>query len=440
MVAIDPHRADNTADVAPRIATVGLVRTLRAGSVALFCALGAAGLIAIDGAVIATGQIMVEGRSQPVQSFDPGVIMQASVRNGDLVTAGDVLIALDPTLPRARLDVAKERLASALVEDARLTAEALGLAQPDFSPPSLPFPSPDLTRPAERQQALFAMRHRQQIEAQQRLTETDAQLVAQIQGLVAQGVALDQEADLLEMDLKRQEKLMSQGLTRNVRVNELRRDAAALAGRRAGITAELARLEGARREAALVVAQQESRRGEEVAQGLRDVGTIIQEMKAEIISLSEVLARTELRAPVSGIVHELSSAAPGTVVSAGMTLLHVVPVDRALEVEVSVDPRNIDNLYEGQRAEIMLSAAAMRSLPKLPATVVHIPPTATTTGDNGQSVYKVVLGVAPDDFPEGLSLRSGMPVQAFIATGERSLLTWLIAPLLQPMAQALREQ
>lgn len=440
MAANDVNIKSDAGDLAPITATAGLLRTIRIGSFFLICAFGAAGLLQLDGAVIASGQILVEGRSQPVQSFEAGVIMQTFIQNGDLVEAGDILIALDPTLPQARLDVANERLASALAEDARLTAEAMGLAQPDFSVPALPFFVPDLSLPAARQQALFETRSQQRSEARQRLAETDTQLLAQIDGLLAQSNALEQEAHLLAMDLNRQERLMSQGLTRNMRVNELRRETAALNARRAGVVAEMARLEGARREAALMFAQQESRRGEEVAQALRDVGIAVQEMKAEIISLSEVISRTELRAPVSGVVHELSSAGPGTVVAAGMTMLQVVPVDRALEIEAMVDPRDIDNLYEGQQAEVMLSASSPRSLPKLPATVIRIPPTTMTLPETGQNIYKVVLAVASDDFPEGENLRSGMAVQVFMATGERSLLSWLVAPLIHPMAQAMREQ
>lgn len=426
--------------VAPRTETGPLIRVGVVGLGLLIASLAVTSLVPINGAVVAPGQVLVEGKPQPVQSLDPGIVATVAVRNGDQVEAGALLMALDPTLPRTRLDIARERLAAVLTEEARLMAEAEGLDQPRFDPPALPFEAPDLTEAAARQQALFDTRRAQRDEARKRLIETDAQLAAQIDGLTAQIAAAEEEAKLLREDLERQGALVADGLARRAPLLELQRQDAALSGRIASLQADRFRLDGARREAALALSQEEGRRDEEVAQGLRDTSTKIQELKAEIISLQEALSRTELRAPMAGIVHELQVPAPGSVVSAGAVLAQIVPTDRALEIEVLVEPRNIDSVHPGQDAKVMLSAFDPRVVPKLDATVTQVPPGAVTDPQTGRSFYRVSLQLGTDQLPADLDLRPGMPVQAFLNTGERPLLNWLLAPLMKPMARALREE
>lgn len=435
-----PFQTSNPNIGAPNIGTVSLLRAATFGLALLIGGLGgAAVLIPINGAVVASGQIRVEGKPQPVQSLDPGIVTTVAVKNGDHVTAGDVLLALDPTLAQARLDIAREQLASALAEEARLLAEAQGSKAPDFTPPALPFSAPDMTRANARQQAMFEARRAQSIEAQARLIETEAQLVAQSDGVKGQISAAQQEATLLQDEMRRMRSLVDQGLARQSPLSDLQRQESALIGRLASLDSEIARLQASRRDARVALNQQERDRAAEVAQGLRDSGAKIAQSKAEILQLAETLARSTLRAPVSGIVHELAVSAPGAVVGAGTTLALIVPTDRALEIEVNVDPRNIESVHLGQEAEIMLSIANASSMPRLSAHVTQVPPGAVTDETTNRSFYRVTLALADGVLPPGIDLVPGMPVEAFLATGERPLLSWLLAPLIQPMARAFRE-
>lgn len=425
---------------APDTRTTPLIRAGLVGLVLLLGGLGGASvLIPIDGAVIASGQILVEGKAQPVQSLDPGIVTHVAVRNGDHVAAGDVLMSLDPTVAQARLDIAREQLAGALAEEARLTAEAKGLSAPDFTIPPLPFEAPDLTRAIARQQAMFDTRRAQVQEARARLAQTDAQLAAQIDGVTAQTAAVREEAVLLREELDRMAALVAQGLARQTPLSELRRQEATLAGRLASLEAEAARLDAARQDAIVALTQQDRQRDAEVAQALRDTSAQIAERKSEILSLTEALSRSDLRAPVSGIVHELAVTSPGAVIAAGAAVMQIVPDDRAMEIEVAVDPRSIENVHPGQSAEIMLAIANARALPRLPARVTNIPPGAVTDEATGRSFYRVTLTLDDGTLPQGVQLVPGMPVEAFLSTGERPLLSWLLAPLIRPMAHALRE-
>lgn len=424
----------------PVIRTAPLIR---AGAIGLALLVGGLGvtsaLIPIDGAVIASGQLMVQGKAQPVQSLDPGIVTHVAVRNGDHVAAGAVLLSLDPTVATARLDIARDQLANALAEEARLMAEANGLDTPDFTSPALPFAAPDLTRAIARQQAMFTARRAQRAEAVARLAETDAQLTAQMTGIAAQTTAAQEESRLLQTERERMATLVAQGLARQSPLSDILRQEAALTGRLAGLEAEAAGLEAARRDAVLALNQQDRQTATEVAEGLRDSGARIAERTAEILSLTEALVRSDLRAPVAGVVHELAVTAPGAVIAAGATVMQIVPADRGMEIEVAVDPRSIENIHPGQSAEIMLGLTNARSMPRLPAHVTNVPPGAITDEATGRSFYRVTLMLDDTPLPQGLQLVPGMPVEAFLATGERPLLSWLLAPLLRPMAHALRE-
>lgn len=432
----------STADPAlagPLIQTGHLTRAVLALSVLLLGGVGAAGFVPIDGAVIAEGRVLVEGKPQSVQSREPGTVTHVAVRNGDHVSAGQLLLELDTSLARARLDIALERLAALLAEQMRLEAEADGQTTLTFTPPPLPFPTPDLGRAAIRQHAIFTARQRQIAEARDRLDQMGAQIASQLEDLEDQISATLREQDLLQADIARQTGLVEQGLARQQQLSDLQRNEAALTGRVAQLRAERTRLAGSLRDAELSFAEDQSRRAEEIARELRDTGTGIGQLTTEILSLMADLAQLQLRAPVDGIVHELTVPMAGSVVSAGEALAQILPSGRALEIEVEIPPQHIDKIHSGQQAEIQLTAFDMRGTGRLQATVLRVAPDAVISPQTGLHFYRATLQLVQDSLPEDLVLRPGMGAQVFLVTGSRSLGRWLLAPLAEPVSKALRE-
>jgi len=290
------------------------------------------------------------------------------------------------------------------------------------------------------QRALFAARAARAADARRRLAETEAQIAAQTAGISAQIEAARAEAALLAGEIAVQADLVGRGLARQGPLSELRRQEAALAGRIAGHEAERTRLAAEGRAAALALAGEEGARAEEVAQGLRDTATLIAELTGEILGLEAALARTELRAPAAGIIHELA-VSPGAVAAPGAVLAQIVPVERGVEVEIRLDPRAIDQVHPGQQAEVVIAALDPRTTPRLAARVASVPPGAVTDPATGRSFYRVTLALPESELARlgPVALTPGMPVEAYLATGERSALAWLSAPLLAPLRQALRE-
>ncbi len=426
----------------PELGLRGPVR-LALGSLALL--VGVLGLWSvltmIGGAVVAQGQVMAKAQAQQIQSLEGGTVQAILVQNGDAVRAGQIMVQFDPTLTQASLDIALSKLADALALQARLRAEQQGVATPDFTPPALPFPAPDLTLQAAGQRNVFAARAAVLQGQQDRLVETLAQYDSQLQGLVAQIAAKREELALTEAEIASQQDLLSQGLTRQSALSDLRRGHAGLLGQLAALQAEQAKLANARRDSTLETLQGERAFQEKVVTDLGDVTATAQELILEIVTRRDQLAHMDLRAPMDGVVHEMKVATLGGVVAPGATVLEVIPLGQGFSFEVRVDPQGIDQVHVGQETDLVLSSFDPRTTPRLKAHVTSVSAGAVVDPQTGRSFYRVELSVPPEELArlEGQTLVPGMPVTAYLATSSRSVLAYLLHPLTSQMDLAFRE-
>lgn len=417
----------------------------RAGLLATVLLVGVLGLWAgttvIGGAVIAIGQTVVSGRPQPVQSLDGGVVAEMHAREGDRVTEGQVLLRFDPTLVRVNLAIAEARLADALALRARLDAEERGLPAPEFAYPALPFPLPDTRNQEAGQQQIFAARAALLQGRRDRLGETLAQIGSQLRGTDAQIAARRTQAGLVAEELDDAVGLNAKGLMRKSRVSELQRAASELDGQIAALEAERARLAIALQDSRLAVLQEENAFREAVATDLRAATARIEELTLEIVTRRAQLDRVEVRSPADGIVHQLQVAGPGEVVAPGARLLEVVPLGRGLDFELRVDPRAIDQVFPGQQVEVVLSSFDPRATPRLAGRITAVPPGAATDPQSGQQYFRVPLSIPPEELARlgGVSLMPGMPVEAYLETGDRTVLAYLLKPFTSQIARAFRE-
>lgn len=398
-------------------------------------------LTVISGAVIATGQTLVQGKPKLVQSLDGGIVSAIAVQNGDQVHEGQLLLRLDDSLVRVNLDIARNRLAAALALKARLEAEQQGLAAPVFDYPDLPFPPLDTARDEEGQRQIFSARAEVRAGQRARLKETVSQHEARITGMRAQIAAKRDQLSYLEKDLDSISTLIEQGLARQNQLNELLRGQSDLLGQIAGLSADLAATLTAIHDAELETLQQEHAFKEEVVTDLRAVTGEIEELALEVATRSTQLDRTEIRAPTDGMVHELQMTTIGGVVSPGATILEVVPLDLGLDFELRIDPRAIEQVYPGQPAQLMISSLDPKSAPRLKGQVTTVSPGVVSDPMTGQQFYRASLQVAPEELARlgDVALMPGMPVEAYLETGDRTILAYLLHPLTMHLRRAFRE-
>ncbi len=395
----------------------------------------------ISGAVIASGSVVVQGRPKLVQSLDGGVVETIAVRDGDHVEAGQVLLRLDQTLLRTNLDIARSRLAAALVLKARLDAERQGLDRLDFDYPPLPFALPDTGAEEAGQRRIFEARRDVEAGAQASLAERLAQFDSQITGVGGQIAALREQIGFTEADLADQERLAAQGLTRKSQVSELQRRRSELRGQLAALEAEQARLANAREDAAIEARQARRSLTEQVVTDLRATASEVEELTLDIMTRSAQLGRSEIRAPSAGVIHEMQVTTPGGVVAPGQTIAQVVPVGQGMEFELRVDPRAIDQVHPGQNARLVVSSLDPQTTPRLEARVATISAGTIPDPATGRSYYRVGLSVPPEELArlDGDSLVPGMPVEAYLETVERSVLDYLLQPMTAHLRRAFRE-
>ena len=433
-----------TPGLAPLATDIG--RTGRIGGIAGFLLLatlvGWAAITPISGAVIAQGQAVVHGKPKLVQSLDGGIVAEIDVATGDRVAAGQILLRLDPTLLQASMDIARARLAEALASSARLESEQLGLDAPRFDYAAMSFPLPDTRLQEEGQRKIFAARAELNSGRSAQLDSRRTEIGHQIDGLKAQAVAKREELDFLQQDLDNITRLSAQGLARDSQRLDLARSRSDLLGQIAALEADQAQLANSIRDAEIQTLQQQREFNESVATDLRSATAQVEELVPQILTLQNQLARVDIRAPAAGVVHELAATTLGGVVTPGAVILQVVPLDQGLDFELRLDPRFVDQVHPGQAAQVVMAALDPRSTPKLAGTVSAVSPDTLTDKTTGAHYYEVSLSIPPGELARlgpGVDLVPGMPVEAFLETGDRTVLRYFLKPFASQLARAFRE-
>jgi len=428
-----------------RIPNLDINLPRRIGLMSVFVLVGVLGawasLSTISGAIIASGQAVVQGKPKLVQSLDGGQVAEIFARDGDIVAQGDILLKLDATLVQTNLDIARTRLASALALRARLEAEQLGLEVPVFVYPNLPVTDLETASHERAQKKIFEARAAVLTGREAQLGETLLQLENQNNGVTGQIEALIEQLELLDADLADMRKLADQGLARQSQMSELLRSKSQVNGQMAGLEAERARLGNARQEAILETLQATRSFNEEVVTQMRDVTAQIEEQVLEIVTLRAQLNRIDIVAPAGGVVHEMQVTTEGGVVVSGGDIAQIIPSNEDIDFELRVDPRSVDQVHLGQTARLILSSFDPQSTPELAAEVAAVSPDVLNDERSGQPYYRVSLKLAPEALADltQMDIVPGMPVEAYLETGDRSVLSYLVHPLAAHLRRALRE-
>ena len=413
------------------------------GGVALFVAsLAWAHFIAINGAVIATGSVVVSGKPKSIQHLDGGIVKNINITEGDKVKAGDVLIALDGTLLAANFLIYNGRLADALARQARLEAEQADLTAVSFGNDVELLRGFDQEKFRQGQTQVFQARAELQDGKVEQLEEKIVQFNNQITGVKGVLSAKERQLELIDEELTATKSLRDKGLTAASQLLAIQRSKADFDGQISEHHSELARIENSIQDARIEILQGKRQFKEQVIEELREVNTQVGELTQQILSTQKQLERIEVRAPVSGVIHELQLTTIGGVVPPGGTMLQIVPQATALTFEVRVDTNAVDQVFVGQGAKIRFSAFNQRTTPEIAGTVAAISPTSIVDEATGVSYYKLQLTIGSEEITRlgDLKLIPGMPVEAYLQTDERSVLSYFTKPIADQLAKAFREE
>ena len=395
---------------------------------------GWATLVPLSGAVIVPGTLVVESDVKKIQHPTGGVAANIPVHNGMHVRAGDLLLHLDETQPRANAQVLVQQLDQVRVRLARLIAERDGLDEPRM-PHEMASRSgdDDLSRLWASEMSLFKSRKAARHSAKQLLQSRTAQLGEQISGLDAQLKSKAAQHELIAGELEGVDSLYQKGLVPLTRKTSLQREAARLDGERGQAVAAIAETKSKISETELQVIRVDQDFRTEVMKDLREVQDKEAELVEKTTAARDLLARVDLRAPTNGIVHELSVHTIGGVITPGEVIMEIVPESDELQIEAKLPPQEIDHVHTGQRAYIRFSAFNQRTTPQLEGTVSYV--SADLNRDkqrNANAAYYTIRATLPSSERrrlDGLHLVSGMPVEAFLQTGSRTMMSYLLKPI-----------
>jgi len=405
---------------------------------------GWASTVPISGALIAPGQVVVDSNVKKVQHPTGGVVGEVRVRDGDTVKAGDIVVRLDETVVKASLAIVVKTLNGLLARAARLEAEQRGLDKIKF-PAALSDrgDDPDVRDIIASETKLFEVRVYGRAGQKAQLRERVMQLNEEIEGLSAQEKAKDKEIALVEKELVGVRQLYEQRLVQISRLTVLERDSARLSGERAQYIASRAQAKGKITETELQIIQIDKDMVSEVSKDLRETNDKIGEFVERKVTAEDQLRRIDIRAPQAGMVLQSTVHTVGGVITAGDAIMMIVPQADDLSVEAKVNPQDIDKLQIGQKTLLRLSAFNQRTTPELNGKVTRVSADVTTEQRTGQTYYTIRVSMPPEEVArlgDSNKLIPGMPVEAFVQTGDRTMFSYLMKPFSDQMMRSFREK
>lgn len=392
----------------------------------------------IDIVSVAAGEVKPSSRVQNVQHLEGGIVDELLVREGDFVSAGDPLVSLSAIRSEADLDELRVRLAGLRIDRIRLTALAEERDTIEF-PDDLKTDMPGLVNKAA---ALFDAATRQTRARTDRLEKTAQQRQQEIREIETRMKNTRNNMALLEEQLKISEELLKKGITNRYNHIDLEREFLEMKG---SVEEDRAALGAAR--AALDVAESMIREArfdlvEKARQELAGVDAEFDGLSTRVSKFRDSLARTTLRAPVDGVVKELMVSSIGEVVKPGDTIVALVPGDDRLIVEAQLPPQEIGYVKVGQRALIKLNSADLTRFGNINGTVAQVSPDRLVLPD-GTPYFRVRIDADRSYFEHNetrFDLYPGTQVVASIQTGKRTILDYLVSPLLGGAGEAFRER
>lgn len=427
--------------------TVDVNSFIRIGWIVLLAGLGSfllwAALAPLDKGVVSSGTVMVSGYRKVIQSPVGGVVKKIAVREGQMVHKGDLLVLLSQQSTLAQLNAARQRYFTALIAESRLQSELAGLSTFKLPPEVEDDALKEVLKPIVLQQSQLMQARKEALESAQ---INDAQAIA---GLEQQREALARIGDtkerglaLLNRQLEDLKPLMNEGYFPRNRYLDIQVRSASIAG-------EVGENHSRIVESGNQIEQIKHSMQQRLVDNRKDIETQIDQLRPQIsesrkqLTLSDVdLSLTRVLASQDGVVMNLVLASESTVVSAGEQLMELVPQRTSLIIDSHLDVTLIDKVHKGMPVTLMFTAFNQQRTPKIPALVSLVSADRQTDPSTQKPYYKIQITVSPEGtrMLEKEKIKPGMPVEVFIKSGERSLLSYLMKPIADRASQSLIEE
>ena len=405
--------------------------------------LGWAALAPLDKGVAVSGKVMVSGHRKVVQHPSGGIVERIDVRDGDKVAAGQVLIRLKETPLLGQAQSLRSQFYGSLASEARLNAERDGVASVSFPVELTALAAePEVASNLALQRQLFDSRRQALLLDQQGIDESIAGAEAQLRGVRDSQASKVLQRTALTEQLQGLRELAREGYIPRNRLLDSERVYAQVLGSISEDYGRIGQLQRQVLEMRLKIRQLAEEYQKEVRTQLADTRVRTEDLRNRLASAEFELANSQLRAPVAGIVVGLDVFTEGGVIKPGQALMEIVPQGEPLLVEARVPVELADKVHAGLPVELMFSAFSQSTTPRVAGEVTLVSADRQVDERTDEPYYTLRAQVSDAGMAQlaGLQIRPGMPVEAFVRTGERSMLNYLFKPLLDRTHMALVEE
>ena len=402
-----------------------------------------AGLAPLDEGVPTQGMVTIETKRKAVQHLSGGIVKQVLVKEGQLVKSGDPLLTIDDAVSLANYESVRQHYLTLRAMEGRLLAEQSGLAKIAFHPDLLQAGSDPYIRQTMNNQVQLFQSRRMSLQADMDAIKESIQgQEALIQG--AEGVlkARGNQLEFVQEELKGVRDLVKEGYAPRNKQLELERMAAESMGSMADLQGTILRGRRAIDEMKLRSIQRNQEYRKEVDSQLADVRREVQADADKYLAASQELGRTVIRAPSEGQVVGLTVQTVGAVIGSGQKLMDIVPRNEALLLEARVPPHLIDKIHAGLEVDVRFSSFAHSPSLVVQGKVESISADLISEAQTNLAYYLARVSITPEGMKElgNRQMQAGMPAEVVIKTGERTVLTYLLHPLLKRMAASMKEE
>jgi HlyD family type I secretion membrane fusion protein len=370
-------------------------------------------------------------------------VREILVQDGDHVAANQVLLRLDDTQARTNLQLVAGRYNAALAQAARLKAEALGRKEITFPDELLAQrDQADVAQLIETETTIFQARLSELGNQTKILDQRDAQILEEVKGVEGQIAAQSRQLSLIGSEITDVSELLAKGLAPRPRLSQLQRNAAELDGQRSQNAAAIAKARQNMGDTQLQITELTVTRVNDAVAALGDTQNDIFDLGQQIQAARDVLDRMVIRAPQDGVIVNLAVHTVGGVINQGASLMEIVPSLDKLVVEAHVEVTDIDKVRPDLPAQIRLLAFSQRTTPSLDGRVVLVSADRIDDEKTKSAYYTARVDVDQEKLAAlpDIRLYPGMPVDVMIATGKRTMLQYLLAPIESSFSHAMREK
>jgi adhesin transport system membrane fusion protein len=391
----------------------------------------------VDEVTKGEAKVIPSRQLQVIQSLDGGVVSEILVKEGQVVEAGQLLLKIDETRATSGVRESAAQAFSLRVKAARLKALAEGTA---FEPPAAQEGNLEEARILDEERQLYDAK-RSELSAM--LSINDQQLAQRRQELSeaqARRNSAQRSMDLSQQELSKTRPLLATGAVSEVEVLRLEREVSRARGDMEQAGAQSARAQAAINEASRKIQETDLSFRNEARKELSEVLARLNALTEGAVALADKVDKSQVKSPVHGRVQRLLANTVGGVVSPGRDIVEIVPLDDALVLEAKIQPRDIAFIHPGQAATVKFSAYDFAIYGGMEAVVENISPDTVTNERGDQTYYVVRVRTTQPQLNDKMPILPGMTAEVDVLTGQKTVMSYLLKPVLRAHERALSER